>query len=147
MTATYRIPKSDLHKLIELLRCDGYTVVGPKVEDNAIVYAELRSIDDLPKGFRDSQEPGKYRVVQTGHENLFEFNVGPHSWKQFLFPPRATVANGTREANRWTFSTPNDPQPKFAFLGVRACELAAIAVQDRVFFARLLCRSCLPSET
>jgi ferredoxin len=29
--------------------------------------------------------------------------------------------------------TPSRSQPKFAFLGVRACEIAAIAVQDKVF--------------
>jgi sulfhydrogenase subunit beta (sulfur reductase) len=133
MTQTYRMAKAELQNLIELLRGDGYLVIGPRVEDNAVVYAEILGMDDLPKGIRDTQEPGKYRVEQTGHENYFEFNVGPHSWKQFLFPPKATVATGTREANRWTFSTPSDSQPKFAFLGVRACELAAIAIQDRVF--------------
>ncbi len=133
MAETYRIPKAQLHNLIELLRSDRYTVVGPKVEDDAVVYAEIFGMDDLPKGVRDAQEPGKYRVKQTGHENFFEFNVGPHSWKQFLFPPKTTVATGIREANRWTFSTPTEPQPRFAFLGVRACELAAIAIQDRIF--------------
>ncbi len=29
--------------------------------------------------------------------------------------------------------TPDDAAPKYAFLGVRACELAAIRVQDRTF--------------
>jgi sulfhydrogenase subunit beta (sulfur reductase) len=133
MTETCRIAKGELQNLIVFLRRDGYTVVGPKVQDNAICYTEIVGMDDLPRGIRDTQEPGKYRVEQTGHENFFEFNVGPHSWKQFLFPSRATIATGTREADRWTFSTPENPQPKFAFLGVRACELAAIAIQDRVF--------------
>ncbi len=103
------------------------------MEDNAIVYAEIGHIDDLPQGVRDSQAPGKYRIEQTDHPNLFEFNVGPHSWKQFLFPPRVTVASATRDAQRWSFETPQEPQPMFAFLGVRACELAAIAIQDRIF--------------
>jgi sulfhydrogenase subunit beta (sulfur reductase) len=133
MSSSYHTPKSDLQRLIELLRGDGYTVVGPRVEDNAIVYAKIHSTNDLPKGFRDTQEPGKYRVEQIGHKNYFEFNVGPHSWKQFLFPPRTTVSTGTRDGNRWTFETPREPPPKFAFLGVRACELAAIAIQDRIF--------------
>src|SRR5690606_880452 len=40
-----------------------------------------------------------------------------------------------RESGAWTFRTPEEPPPRYAFLGVRACELAAIAVQDRVFLA------------
>jgi sulfhydrogenase subunit beta (sulfur reductase) len=132
-TDVSRMPKAHLQRLIAILIREGYTVIGPKVEDSAIVYAKIQGSDDLPQGFRDSQEPGKYRVLKTGHQNFFEFNLGPHSWKQFLFPPQTTLASGKREPNGWTFSEPQDPQPKFAFLGVRACELSAIAVQDRVF--------------
>jgi sulfhydrogenase subunit beta (sulfur reductase) len=132
-STSYCFPKSDFQRLLDLLLGQGYTVIGPRVADNAIVYAEVHNVDDFPKGFRDTQEPGKYRVEQTGHQNWFEYNVGPHSWKQFLFPPRTIVSTGTRDGHRWTFATPQEPQPKYAFLGVRACELAAIAVQDRIF--------------
>lgn len=125
--------KSELGRLISCLKSSGYVVIGPKVEESAIVYAEIDTIDDLPLGYRDAQQPGQYRVTQSGSSNYFEFNVGPYSWKQFLFPPKLTVASGKRESGTWTFETPDEPQPKFAFLGVRACELAAIAVQDRVF--------------
>jgi ferredoxin len=130
---TCKINKSELNQLIQLLRQQGFQVVGPTVQESAIVYEEVDSLDDLPLGYRDTQSPGEYRLTHTGHKNYFEFNVGPHAWKQFLFPPRLTVATGQREAEGWTFETPQEPQPKFAFLGVRACELAAIAVQDRVF--------------
>ncbi len=108
-------------------------MVGPSVEDEAIVYAEIDKLSDLPQGYRDTQEPGKYRVAPRGHANYFEFNVGPHSWKQFLFPAKLTIATGTREGTSWRFETPDETEPKYALLGVRACELAAIAVQDRVF--------------
>lgn len=129
----HSMQKTELNPLLALLQQQGYTVLGPRVQDEAIVYTEVEQIEDLPRGYRDTQEPGKYRVERTGHANYFEFNVGPHSWKQFLFPAKLTIATGTREENRWSFETPDDCQPRFAFLGVRACELAAIAVQDRVF--------------
>lgn len=78
-TVAHRISKSELDHLIALLRSQGYTVVGPKFEDCAIVYAEINALEELPLGYRDAQQPGKYRVTQTGHKNYFEFNVGPHS--------------------------------------------------------------------
>ena len=53
--------------------------------------------------------------------------------KKYLFPPQATVATAEMTENGWRMETPSDEQPQYAFLGVRACELAAIKIQDRVF--------------
>ncbi|MEZ6133488.1 MAG: hypothetical protein R3C53_01130 [Pirellulaceae bacterium] len=131
--AARSIDKRDVERLIRLLESQGYTVIGPVVQDEAIIYAEIGGMEDLPQGYHDAQGPGKYRLSQTGHANYFEFNVGPHSWKQFLFPPKLTVGTSHHDVDGWKFDTPSAEQPKFAFLGVRACELAAIAVQDRVF--------------
>ena len=128
-----KIAKSELDRLIAILQSQDYTVLGPHVADAAIVTTEINSLADLPRGYRDSQAPGKYRLTQAVHDNYFEFNLGPHSWKQFLFPPRATVAKGVLHADGWEFETAQAAPPKLAFLGVRACELAAIAIQDRVF--------------
>ena len=127
------IEKSELNRLIERLIREGFLVLGPRVEDSAILYCEIQSMRDLPRGYRDTQEPGKYRVAESSGENYFEFNLGPHSWKQFLFPPKQKVTSCKKTDNGWEFTTNVDSPPKFAFLGVRACELAAIEVQDRVF--------------
>ena len=86
------IEKTEVQTLIEILHADDFTVVGPKIEQDAIVYRELRSSTELPVGWRDRQSPGHYRVVRTG-ESFFEFNVGPQSWKQYLFPPRRVVSS------------------------------------------------------
>jgi len=59
--------------------------------------------------------------------------VGPHSWKRYLFPPRVTVAQADRTEAGWQMGDVPDDAPPYAFLGVRACELAALAVQDRTF--------------
>lgn len=128
-----KIAKIELDSLISHLNRLGYTVIGPKLDQSAIVYAEVHSSSELPKGVRDVQSPGKYQVTQSLNDNYFEFNVGPQSWKQFLFPPHVMMASSTRESNGWKFETRSEPEPKFAFLGVRACELHAIAIQDRVF--------------
>ena len=116
------------------LRERGYRVLGPTLRDGAIVYDELASADELPAGWTDVQEPGSYRVERRGDEARFGYAVGPHSWKQFLFPPRVrlwqALSNGNGELE--VENEPVDETP-LAFLGVRACELHAIEVQDRVF--------------
>lgn len=128
-----KFAKSELNRLLAHLRSLGFTVLGPKIEEEAIVYKQVDSLTDLPRGYGDSQQPGKYRLLQAEHQYHFEFNLGPHSWKQFLFPPRVSLSTAQLDSTGWTFETQHQPVPKLAFLGVRACELAAIGVQDRVF--------------
>lgn len=125
--------KPVLDDLIQSLMRDGYSVVGPQVRDHAIVYDRLTHTEQLPRGVRDAQHPGRYRLEPSESEQLFEFNLGPDSWKKFLFPPRQTLLTAREEQSQWKF-TPTQPEDvRYAFLGVRACELAAIAAQDRVF--------------
>jgi sulfhydrogenase subunit beta (sulfur reductase) len=122
-----------LGSLIDVLKAQGYTVVGPTIDQGAIVYREIASADALPRGWTDEQEAGVYRLAKRDDDAYFGFSVGPHSWKQFFFPPRTTLATADRTADGWEFRTVEQTPPRYALLGVRACELAAIAVQDRVF--------------
>jgi sulfhydrogenase subunit beta (sulfur reductase) len=123
-----------LQALVDELRARGYRVVGPTVRDGAIVYDEIASVEDLPAGWTDEQDAGRYRLRRRDDGALFGHAVGPHSWKRFLFPPRSRLWRA--EQGRDGIEAPEElpePPPPYAFLGVRACELAAIAVQDRVF--------------
>jgi sulfhydrogenase subunit beta (sulfur reductase) len=129
------IKKEELSQLIQVLRDQGYCVVGPRVDQGAIVYAELETAEDLPRGWSDQQQPGQYRLTSNNTDSYFAYNLGPHSWKQFLFPSRHTLATADRCEAGWQMTVPEEMAPKYAFLGVRACELKAIAIQDRVFTA------------
>jgi ferredoxin len=131
--ASVFLAKSDLQFLLDRLVEQGFEVIGPTVSQEAIVYDRVQSVDDLPRGWTDRQEPGKYRLERRDDEELFGFVVGPHSWKRFLFPPLATLATADLTSNGWSMRVSAETPPKYAFLGVRACELAAIRVQDRVF--------------
>ncbi len=111
----------------------GYEVVGPTVRDGAIVYDTITSVADLPLGYTDEQEGGMYRLKQRGDEALFGYAVGPHSWKQFLHPPVIRLWQARRDDNGFHIDAEQQKAPKRAFLGVRSCELHAIAIQDRVF--------------
>ena len=111
----------------------GYQVKGPTVRDGAIVYDQVDSLADLPEGWTDEQEGGTYRLKKRQDQALFGYNVGPHSWKQFLFPPKQKLWTAKRNDQGFEIHTENEDSPQYAFLGVRSCELHAIAIQDKVF--------------
>lgn len=122
-----------LKALLETLRRGGYRVVGPTVRDKAIIYDDIASIDDLPRGWTDEQEGGRYRLARRNDDALFGYAVGPQSWKKFLHPPVLRLWRTERDADGICIVPESDPAERFAFIGVRACELHAIAIQDRVF--------------
>lgn len=126
------LPRHYLSRLIDLLRSDGRDVIGPTVTDGAITYASITSAAELPAGWTDVQAPGRYRLEQTGSDRLFDFAVGPTAWKRFTFPPHVEMTKGRRIDDRVTFYTLDRDIPRLAFLGVRACEIAALLIQDRV---------------
>jgi formate hydrogenlyase subunit 6/NADH:ubiquinone oxidoreductase subunit I len=130
------LPKPRLDDLIGLLAQDGYEVVGPRLEQGAIVYGPVRSAQDLPVGWTDRQAPGSYRLEKRGDRAYFGYAVGPHSWKKYLFPPLLRLWQGRRTATGFTVRDEQHEPPRRAFLGLRACELHALAVQDRVFIQR-----------
>ncbi len=128
------LPRANFQRLIDLLSDDGRTVIGPTVADGAIVYGEIRAASDLPKGIGADQAPGSYRLVDRGDELLFAYAVGPTSWKRFVFPPTLGMSRSQRDGDgHVSFGPVHKEIPKLAFLGVRACELAALGIEDRVF--------------
>jgi ferredoxin len=128
------IEPGTLGSLVDALRGRGYRVLGPTVRDGAIVYDELEHADDLPVGWTDSQDAGTYRLERRDDEARFGYAVGPHSWKQFLFPPRVRLWQARRNG-AGGIEVEEEPVdgPPLALFGVRSCELHAIAIQDRVF--------------
>ena len=118
-----------LDRLIKILIERGYQVVGPTLRDNAIVLAELDCADDLPRGWGVDVAPGVYRVRRRDDEAVFGHSAGPQSWKQFLHPPRRKLWSGGADG---VADDEPEESPRYAFLGVRGCDLAAIATLDRV---------------
>jgi ferredoxin len=134
MTDTVRVlPRRDFQHLLTALAGRGYRVVGPTLRDGAIVYDEIHTVSDLPEGWADRQDGGTYRLERRSDAALFGYAVGPHSWKKFLFPPRARLWQADRQPQGFTLLAEPLDTPPYAFLGVRSCELHAIAIQDKVF--------------
>ena len=118
------IDSAGLGQLIDELRRNGYRVVGPTVAGNAIVLAELSSAADLPIGWGVDVAPGTYRLRPRSDRAAFGHSAGPQSWKQFLHPQRQLLWSSDGDQG--------EADPRYAFLGVRGCDLAAIGVLDRV---------------
>ncbi|MBE3558833.1 MAG: 4Fe-4S dicluster domain-containing protein [Ktedonobacteraceae bacterium] len=131
------LERAQLQDLLTVLAQRGYEVIGPTVRDKAIVYDQITSIEDLPTGYTDEQDGGAYRLKRRDDAALFGYAVGPHSWKRFLHPPvvRLWRARSGDAEKRVQIEPEAHEATKYAFLGVRSCELHAIAIQDTVFLA------------
>lgn len=130
--STVAIPKSELDQILLDLSQHGFTNVGPHLQDESIIYTKVNGLKDLPRGIRTEQNPASYRMVQTGKDRYFDFIPGSHSWKQFLFPSRQELFTAVKDGN-WQLKENPEPPSRFALIGVRACELAAIQIQDKIF--------------
>ena len=121
--------------LIRALGEGGREVVGPTVRDGAVVYDRIEGDEDLPEGWTDEQVPGRYRLRRRDDPAVFGYAVGPHSWKAFLHPPEERILDARRRDGRVELTAVPPRAPPRAFVGVRACEIAAMEIQDRVFGA------------
>lgn len=127
------IDRSGLDRIMSSLSDDDFEVVGPTIRDQAIVLDRIDSTRDLPVGMTDEQEGGHYRLVERTDQALFGYNSGPTSWKKFLFPSRTELFRVQRVEGKLLFTATEHQPPRLAFIGVRACDLAAIGIQDKVF--------------
>lgn len=134
----YLMSLSDLDGLMTAIVEADYRLLGPRKQEHSIIYDDIASVADLPSGWTDHQDAGQYRLERRDDAALFGYAVGPHSWKKYLHPERLKLWQATRNDNAVTVELDKDPRPqKFAFLGVRSCELHAIAIQDKVFLGSL----------
>jgi len=122
-----------LQRLVDVLGQGGRTVIGPTVRDGVVVHAPITSVAELPARARDAQAPGRYRLSLDGDERLFAFAAAAQSWKPFLFPSRQPLLSVSPEG---AVTAVEEEPPSYAFLGVRSCDLAAVAVHDRVLLDR-----------
>jgi sulfhydrogenase subunit beta (sulfur reductase) len=137
MTAPARasvvLPAARFGELLRLLYEDGYAVHGPAVQDGTIALAPISDAAVLPHGWTVKQAPGASRLERRDDGAVFGFTHGADSWKRLLHPARVRLWAAERGENGFTVREDRDPIEPRALLGVRACDLRAIAVQDKVF--------------
>ena len=131
--STITIEKQAFNLLLSHLKEEGYLSIGPRVKNESLVYEEIESLDDLPQGYSTEQKPGYFRLIREKHSRYFDIIPGAHSWKQFLFPSSVELFTLHKNGKGWENTTQPTETPSYAFIGVRACELAAIQIQDNIF--------------
>jgi ferredoxin len=126
------VDAAQLQPLIDALRGRGYRVVGPTVDQGAIVLAELTRADALPRGLRQDKAGGRERLRDGGDGAYFAHTVGPQAPKQYLHPPERRICRIERNGDDLAMIAEPDDPPATALLGMRACDLAGMAVLDGV---------------
>ena len=134
MTARrFVIDVETLQHLFDLLRKQGYRLIGPSIREGAIVYDDVAAVADLPVGWTDEQNGGSYRIKKTNDGRIFGYTVAPQSWKRFLFRPTTRLWQANRSAKNMQAVGEENHAEKQAFIGARSCEIHAIMIQDKVF--------------
>lgn len=134
------LPRVKLQALLEVLQAQGYRCVGPQVRDGAIVYDSLVDVNSLPRGVRDLQSPGQYRLGQSAGPRCFAWANGPQALKPLLFAPQESLWKAERSpAGQIRFAPVLPEVAPTAVIGVRACDLAALKLQDAHFL-----KACAP---
>jgi sulfhydrogenase subunit beta (sulfur reductase) len=122
-------------ELIGALRERAYTVIGPVERDSAICYGEIAGVADLPAGRVDVQDGGTYRLRDREDHALFGYAVGPDSFKRFLLPPSTLLMDVSLTDGTMVVDEPPAEPRRYAFFGARPCDLAGIAIHDRVLLS------------
>lgn len=134
MSKIQQLTRDMFPQLLQVLQAEGYRCIGPQIKDGAILYDNLDSVDQLPRGKQDKQAPGEYRMVENRSLRYFAWANGPQALKPRLFKPRETLWNASIDSTRCiTFSETQPEVEPLAVIGVRACDLAALRLQDAHF--------------
>jgi ferredoxin len=128
------LPRHGLQSLLQQLQDDAYRVIGPQVRDGAIVYEPLDSVAQLPRGVRQQQAPGQYRLQHSDEEHYFAWANGPQAIKPLVFASEEVLWQCQRnDTNALSFEAAQPEVQKVAFIGARPCDIAALYIHDRHF--------------
>jgi ferredoxin len=131
-----------LQALVDALLARGFDVVGPVVRDGAIAFGPVRAVTELPAGWGDEQEPGRYRLHRRDDPLLFGYAAGAQSAKPLFFPAQEVLwrvrhdEDGRADGVQPTPEAAPAIETPVAVLGVRSCDLAAVGIQDTVLLRR-----------
>ena len=126
------LDRNDFQTIFDALKNNGYKTFGPTVRDNAIVYDAIDSVDALPQTVIDRQDNGQYRLVRNKRKALFDHVLGMQSWKKIFHVPEDTIYRIEKKQSDVEINPVPAEECKKALIGIRSCEINALAIQDRV---------------
>lgn len=120
--------------LLAVLTEAGHRVLGPVHRDGAIVYSDLHDAADLPAGVMVETLPGRVRSTGTQLPRTFAWANAAQALKPLLFRPEEVLWRVARGADgALAFEAAEARAQPLAVIGVRACDLAALRLQDQHF--------------
>lgn len=130
----YFFQTDQLQPWLDSLISNGFACIGPQVRDGAIIYDDIHSVQQLPRGFSDKQTPGSYSLVKNTSEKFFDWANGPQAIKPLLFTSREKLWQSEQSADgKITFETTEPDVKPMVIIGARACDVAAMRIQDQHF--------------
>ena len=128
------IARDQLQVLINELQALDYHCIGPQVRDAAIIYDSLSDCAQLPQGISEQQSPGHYALSKTNNKRYFAWANGPQAIKPYVFAPRENLWRSEQDdVGQLRFVDLTAEPEAVAIIGVRACDLAALYIQDKHF--------------
>ena len=127
------LSRDNFQSLFDVLHRQNYKVIGPVVRDGAIVFERVTASSQLACGVKDEQIPGHYELTDSGTKRYFDWNTGPQALKPLLFKPQQTLWTCHADDNQLSFKPHTPEAESIAVIGLRACDLAALALQDKHF--------------
>lgn len=133
--ASVVLDQEGLTGFFSVLHDRGYSIVAPTVRDGAIDWQVVETPDELPRGWTARQSPGACRLERRPDQAWFGYAAGPAGLKRFLHQPEARLFSVESNGSPFHILEDSGEIPARAFIGVRACDLAALARLDRVLLA------------
>src|SRR5512147_1533923 len=129
--------REGLQRLIDLLAAADYRVIGPRFDGVAVVLGPVARVEDMPIGMSDEPQAGRYRATGGNGGLVFGFMLPAQGWKRYLYPPSELLLRARRQGNGFAVVDDHSQAtaPKYAFLGVCACDLEGIRILDRALGA------------
>ena len=122
--------EAGLSGLFAALLGRGYKTYGVVEEDGCFAFGPVARPEDLPRGRILNTEAGRVRSGAGATNRFFDKILPTQGLKRFVHPAQETIS---RVDPDFTVSTPPPDAGKIAAIGVRACDVAALGVLDRVF--------------
>ncbi len=135
MRSHWTLKKNLIETLLTALKSEGYLLLSPQVREAQLDWHEVVSAADLKQGFSDTQTAGSYRLLPASDDSWFSISHGAPSLKNLTYKPRQSLVNIIKTESGITFKAVENKAVKTAVIGARACDVAALQIQEKVFVA------------
>lgn len=120
-----------LDALVSELVSRGFYVYGPRVSSGAVLYERITRLTDVARGVRDLQAPGRYAIEEGAVDRVFGYTVPAQSLKPLFHVPVEPIVRLRRSKTGAEVVPIPVLERRVAVVGARACDLAALLIQDR----------------